>query len=905
MRTQEIRHRFFDFFGSRDHLRVPSGSLIPGDPTLLLTNAGMVPFKPYYMGEQTPEHRRLMSLQKCVRTVDIENIGRTRRHATFFEMLGNFSFGDYFKAETVAWAWELMTEGYGLPADRLWVTVYREDDEAYELWRRIGVPAPRIQRLGRADNYWALPVPGPCGPDSEIFFDRGPEYGREGGPAVDSERYVELWNLVFMEFLRGESDSGESDSGESDSGDEDDFPIVGVLPQPSIDTGLGVDRLAMVLQGVDSVFDTDGFVPVLRALSAAAGRQYVGAPADQRVSFRIVGDHVRAATFLVADGVLPGNEGRGYVLRRLLRRAVRHARLLGVDGPVLSGLSGTVVDSFGETWPDLVAQRALIAEVTAREEEAFGRTLRQGSRLLESAIGRTRERRDQVLPGSTAFELHDTFGFPVDLTVEIAEEAGLRVDRERFGLLMEEQRRRAKAARGELSPGPRQDPGPRNDEVYRELANRFGPTTFVGYEDLTIRSSVLAVLGDNDKVEVILDRSPLYAESGGQVGDTGEIVTDDGAVLRVVDTRYGVDGLTVHTVEVHSGQIEPGQEVTVRVDGERRAATARSHSATHILHALLRQELGDHARQHGSLVEPGRLRFDFTHFDALHPERLARIEDEVNQRVLADPEVRVWHASRGEAEAAGATALFGEKYGETVRVVDIGDFSRELCGGTHVHSGAGTGPVRILGESSIGSGLRRIEALTGIDALRHANHERVVLRELGQLLGGRPDALVAQLSARLSALADAERRLAGYRDGELDSVVDSLLGKRRPIGRGWLVVEAVDGLTVAELRSVANRLRGKAGPGQPVGVVLGAAVDGKAHLVAVLNQAFANQPEGPDGGGSVEAVELLREAGQRIGGGAGGTGLTANAGGRRADKLGEALRVAAVHATRLAPTATD
>ncbi|MGH3648872.1 MAG: alanine--tRNA ligase [Micromonosporaceae bacterium] len=574
MRSTEIRQLFFDFFSDRDHRLAPSGSLIPCDPTLLLTNAGMVPFKPYFLGESTPEHPRAMSVQKCARTVDIDNVGRTRRHATFFEMLGNFSFGDYFKADAIAWAYELATGGYGLERDRLWATVFRDDDQAVRLWRKVGIPDSRIQRLGMADNYWSMGVPGPCGPCSELFYDRGEGYGRDGGPAADGERFLEIWNLVFMQQIRGGGDG------------KDGFEIVGDLPAMNVDTGMGVDRLAMILQGVDNVCETDLTAPILTRLQELTGREYTDAAPDDKVSFRVVAEHSRSAAFLIADGVLPSNEGRGYVLRRLLRRAVRHARLLGHNEPVLGALTTNVIDTLGATWPELVEHRALTGKVVTREEDAFARTLRQGSRLLDTAVTRARSGRERTLPATTAFELHDTYGFPIDLTVEIARDAGLDVDRDRFAVLMDEQRRRARASRTDLSPGLRKL------DVYREIITRHGRTDFVGYDQLSTDANVLRLLfagseattaAAGQQVEVILDRSPLYAEAGGQVGDTGLIHTADGAQLRVTKTRYGLDGLHVHTAEIIHGEIRADDQVQVDVDADRRAATARSHSATHVL----------------------------------------------------------------------------------------------------------------------------------------------------------------------------------------------------------------------------------------------------------------------------------------------------------------------------------
>jgi alanyl-tRNA synthetase len=813
--------------------------------------------------------------------VDIDNVGHTTRHATFFEMAGNFSFGDFFKPDAIAWAWELVTEGYRLDRDRLWVTVFRDDDEAISLWRRLGVPAERIQRLDMADNYWSMGVPGPCGPCSEIFYDRGDSFGRDGGPAVNSERFLEIWNLVFMQYERGAGDG------------KDGFPILGELPAKNIDTGMGIDRMALILQDARYICETDLVAPTLHRLQEITGEEYGSLPPKQQVSYRVITDHVRSAAFLVADGVLPSNEGRGYVLRRVLRRAVRHARLLGVEQPILDDLTGSVIDNLGDAWPELVGQRSLIGKVVTREEDTFDRTLRQGTKLLDTAIRQSRP--SGALSAETAFELHDTYGFPIDLTVEIASDAGLDLDRDRFAQLMDAQRRQAKAARADLTPGLVKL------DMYREIAGRNGRTAFIGYDDITGEATVLGLLRDGSpvdvavqgqRVEVILDRSPFYAEAGGQVGDTGTLTTGDGAVLRVDKTRYGLDGLHVHTAHVINGVVMTGQAVTATVDEQRRQATARSHSATHVLHATLRQRIGDHARQHGSLVEPGWLRFDFSHFDAIIPEELAALEDEVNQRVLGNPQVRVWHATRAEAEAAGATALFGEKYGDVVRIVDIGDFSRELCGGTHVGYGSQAGPVRILTESSIGAGLRRVEALVGIDALRHANHERAVLRELGELLGARPDRIVEQLSQRLGTLAAGEKQLASYRQDELSAKARSLADGIQPSAGVRILAEVVTETTGTELRSVATAVLAALPSGEPAAVILGCVQDDKANLVAVVNTAFHDKT-------GAEAVRPLQAAGKTVGGGAGGTALIANAGGRHAERLPDALREAHTAAREL------
>ncbi|MFC7328235.1 alanine--tRNA ligase [Marinactinospora rubrisoli] len=882
MRSTDIRSTFFDFFAARGHRRVPSSPLVPSDPTLLLANAGMNQFKPYFLGEAEPESTRLMSVQKCARTSDIENVGRTTRHATFFEMLGNFSFGDYFKAEAIEYAWRLLTDGYGLDRDRIWITVYTDDDEAHALWRGLGVPDERIQRLGMADNYWSMGVPGPCGPSSEASYDRGPAFGPEGGPAVNGERYVELWNLVFMQNLRGPGHG------------KDDYPIVGELPRRNIDTGLGLDRLAAILQGVDTVCETDLLAPTLRRVEELAGRGFPGRDgSEESVAFQVTAEHARSIAFLVADGVLPSNEGRGYVLRRLMRRAVHRARTLGITGPVLDAVTASVVDALGGSWPELARQRTLIEHVVRAEEEAFSRTLRTGSRLLEAAIRRTADSGGEVLPGDAAFELHDTYGFPVDLTVEAARAAGLRVDEERFAALLEEQRRRAqdggRALRGDAV---------RRMDAYRALLAEHGPTRFLGYEATEAEGRTLAVLidgvpvpaaGEGAEVELVLDATPFYAEAGGQVGDTGSLRFGNGAEVAVTGTRAEVAGCHVHHGRVVRGEVHAGLAALARVDAARRSATERSHSATHVLHAMLRRTLGDHAAQRGSLVAPGRLRFDFAHFDAVSPDELAVIERRVNDYLLADPEVRVWHTTFEEARSAGAMALFGEKYADRVRVVDIGDASRELCGGTHVGHGTQAGPVRLLGESSVGANLRRIEALTGADALRHYDHERHLLTELAGMLGARPEEAPARLAKRLAALAEARRELDRLRRERATTLAGEIADRARPRHGGWLVAEEVADLTADDLRDLAPRiLERKGGTGV---VVLGVRSADRANLVAALSDDLHAR--------GVRADEVLTRPARCVGGGAGGRGRIANAGGRRPDGLPEALRVAAAEAERM------
>ncbi|GAA3878068.1 alanine--tRNA ligase [Streptomyces sedi] len=880
MRSTQIRDTFTDFFTSRGHQSVPSSPLIPDDPTLLLTNAGMNQFKPYFLGETPPPFPRATSIQKCARTVDIDNVGRTNRHATFFEMMGNFSFGDYFKEDAIAYAWELLTEGYQLEKDKLWITVFEDDDEAEHVWRRIGVPASRIQRLGREDNYWSMGVPGPCGPCSEINYDRGPAFGREGGPAVDGERYVEIWNLVFTQFRRGEGDK------------KGNFPILGELARKGVDTGLGLDRLAAILQDVPNVCTTDLLSPTFDTVQDLAGWASPS-EGEEKVSFQVVTEHARTIAFLIADGVLPAKDGRGYILRRLMRRAIRHARLLGIDGPVLPTTTGSVITNLGDVWPELTRQAALIEQVVTAEEESFTRTLTQGTRLLNAAISRTRETRLATLPGETAFELADTYGFPLELTVEAARDAGLTVDEDRFAALLDEQRKRAQAG-GKAKTAQ----ALRAMDTYRELAARLPRTEFLGYQQLTAEATVTGIIsggtvttsvGEGGDVELLLDRSPFYAEAGGQIGDTGTLTLNDGTRLRITDTRYGLDGFRVHTARVLEGELRTGTVGEATVDAERRAGLMRSHSATHILHAVVMAILGEHARQQGSLVESDRFRFDFAHFTALTPDQLARIEAAVNSHVLDDPAVRAWHADRAEAEAAGAIALFGEKYGDTVRIVDIGDFSRELCGGTHVAHGSQVGTFRLLSESSTGANLRRIEALTGHGTLTHLDTERRLLNELADLLGTRPTDAPSALRKRLAALATAQDELTRLRADELREQATHLAGTARTSGTGRLVSQTVTGTTADELRTLAQETAARLDA--PAVVILGTERDGKALLAAALTQDLHL--------GGIQASQVLTAAARLVGGGAGGRGPVASAGGRRPEALGQALTTAAEDAARL------
>jgi alanyl-tRNA synthetase len=858
-----IRDSFLAFFEQRGHVRVRSSSLIPPPESgLLLTNAGMNQFIPYFLGQAAPPYPSAVTSQKVMRTNDIENVGRDARHLTFFEMLGNFSFADYFKAEAIAWAHELITEGYGIDHDLLWVTVYDDDDEAAAAWTDLaGLPPGRIVRRGKLDadgelaNYWHTHAAGPAGPCSEIFVDRGARYGPDGGPDVDEERFMEIWNLVFMQEQI--DDEGE---------------VVAPLPGKNVDTGSSLERVATVLQGVDNVFETDLFRPTLEVAERLSGERH-GEDARVDVSLKVVAEHGRATTFLIADGVQPSNEGRGYILRRMLRRAVSHARRLGIEGSVLDPIITTVIDGFGDAYPELRDNEAFVRQVADSEEARFSATLGKGLVLFDEAKSRAEGSR---ISGDDAFALSDTFGIPREQIEEWASEGGLTVDLDRFEQLLGEQRERARQARKKVEVGLETGAVP--------------PTEFVGYRDLQAESPVALLLDDSSGqlevaeegqgVRLFLDRTPFYAEGGGQVGDQGVIRTETGSV-RVTDTVPAGGHASMHIGLVTSGEVRAGQTAHAAVDGERREATARAHTSTHVVHWTLKHVLGDHARQAGSLVAPGRLRFDFRHPSAVPLETLEEAELEANRRLAMDDEVRATEMSMGDAQALGAVALFGEKYGDVVRVVEIGDYSKELCGGTHVHHTGHAAVVRILHEGSIGSGMRRVEALVGPDALREVNAERALLRGLVEALGSGDPSTAAEHARRI---IEENKRLKGelgrLRAGDRDAVIDGLVAGATPVDGVALVVSEVPGEDPGGLRDLAQKIRDRLAA-EPAAVVVGNGVGGKAMLVAAVTARALDR--------GITAPELLHDAAEIVGGGAGGKDILANAGGRHADKVAEAL----------------
>jgi alanyl-tRNA synthetase len=859
MESRAIRERFLSFFAERDHVRVPSSSLIPPPESgLLLTNAGMNQFIPYFLGRAEPPFRRATSCQKCFRTVDIDNVGHTDRHLTLFEMLGNFSFGDYFKRESCGWGLELVTEGYGIDPELLWVTIFETDDDAEEIWRELGIPAERIVRRDASENYWSTHAAGPGGPSSEIYVDRGAKYGPEGGPAVDEERFIEIWNHVFMQ---DEVDAEEN--------------ILRELPAKNIDTGSSLERVAVVLQGVENVFETDLLRPMLEVVETLSGARHGTDPAKD-VSLKIVAEHGRATTFLIADGVFPSNEGRGYVLRRMLRRMVTHARKLGVEEAFTSRLVEATAETLGDVYPELVENRALILQVAGSEEERFASTLRQGLGYFERPGANAGAER-ATFSGDDAFKLHDTYGFPRELTEELADEAGLQVDWSRFDELMTAQRERARSA---LKRG---DGGPDTSGVR--------PTEFVGYEHLEAQARIERlfdesggeheVASEGDRLVLLLNRTPFYAESGGQIADTGTIRAPAG-VVRVEDAQWTPQRAIALSGVVESGEVRAGEEVHAAVDAERRAATARSHTATHVVHWTMRHLLGDHARQAGSLVAPGRLRFDFPNPSGVPRERLEEAEILANARLAEDDTVRIFETTMDEAKRLGAIALFEEKYGDFVRVVEIGDYSRELCGGTHVGHTGRVAVVRILGEQSIGSGMRRIEALVGPDAIREINLERRLLEDVAAALGA-GDVSTAPERARktVEQLKRLESELGKLRKAERGTLVDSLAASAVAVDGANLVVSEVSGEDAGGLRELAQALRGRLESGGPAAAVLGNADGGKALLVAAVTAPLVDR--------GVTAQALLERAAKEIGGGAGGKPILGFAGGGNAAALGQAL----------------
>ena len=881
MDSADIRARWLRFFesGNREnlpHVVVPSASLIADDPNLLLVNAGMVPFKPYFLGEVTPPYKRATSVQKCVRTLDIDEVGKTTRHASFFQMCGNFSFGDYFKEGAISLAWDLLTRpvvdgGYGFPESRLWVTVYEDDDEAAEIWhKKIGVPKERIQRRDMNDNYWSMGVPGPCGPCSEIYYDRGPEYGKDGGPIADEERYLEVWNLVFMQFERG-AGAGKTD-----------YPILGELPSKNIDTGLGLERMAAILQGVENIYEIDTTRIILDKAVDLTGVKYGSTPKSD-VSLRVIADHARTAAMLICDGVTPGNEGRGYVLRRMMRRTIRNMRLLGSQEPIIKELIEASIKAMGPQYPELVTDQTRIQKVAVAEEESFLQTLKSGTQIFDTAATEIKSSGGKVLSGDAAFKLHDTYGFPIDLTLEMANEQGLEVDADGFRRLMKEQKDRAKA------DSKAKKSGHTDLTEYRRIADESGLSEFIGYSSIESEAKVRGLLVDGkssmsanegDEIEIVLDRTPFYAEGGGQLADGGLITLANGTKIQIDDVQAPVPSLSVHRGRVIVGSVEVGNEVHAAIDLERRRAISRAHSATHMVHKAFREILGETATQAGSENSPGRFRFDFPSTGAVPTSVLNDVESRVNALLLEDWEVTAEIMSQDEAKKLGAMALFGEKYGDRVRVVSVGDWARELCGGTHVARTGQLGVVKLLSESSIGAGVRRVEALVGADAYKFLAREHILVNQLTDLIkGAKSEELPERISELINKLKETEKELGQVRSQQALAQVSGLLESAKEIsGFKFLAAQIGDGIAVDDLRTMALDIKNRLGESV---VALASVNAGKPVVVVATSDAPRTK--------GVKAGALVKIASGVLGGGGGGKDDFAQGGGTNVSEIPNAL----------------
>jgi alanyl-tRNA synthetase len=875
MTGNEIRKSFLDFFVKQGHTVVKSSSLVPDkDPTLLFTNAGMVQFKNIFLGKERLPYVRATSAQKCLRISgkhnDLEAVGRDTYHHTFFEMLGNWSFGDYYKAEAIQWAWELLTNEWGLPKDKLWATVYLDDSEAERLWTKIsGLPAERIKRFGEKENFWEMGETGPCGPCSEIHLDRGPEACDKQGAAGhecrvngDCARFIELWNLVFIQYNRKENRELEE------------------LPSKHVDTGMGLERITAVLQGVLSNYDIDYMRELIATTEKLTGKEY-GADPVADVSFRVIADHARAVSFLIADGVMPSNEGRGYVLRRLLRRAARHGRLIGLKEPFLYQVASNVAAVMGEAYPELRIEEQRIRAIIRGEEERFGETLEKGLVLLEETIANLRKKKEKTLPGDIAFRLYDTYGFPLDLTEDILRDEGIMVDQDGFEKLMEEQRSRGREGRViklELS-----DQMTISDSVEVSI---LPPSKFVGYDHLEAESQVLGLYSGGEKSEVVegMDAdlltavTPFYGESGGQVGDRGVIETQRGDLLEVLDTQHPTPQLTVHKGRVKKGRFQVGDKVHLVVDTRHRQRTMLNHSATHILHAVLRQKLGPHVRQAGSLVTPDRLRFDFHHTGAIPEEKLAQIEETVNERVREDANVSVEESSYEDAIRKGALAFFGDKYGDRVRVVKIGDFSTELCGGTHIHRSGEIGIFKLPLESGVAAGVRRVEAFTGEGALDLIRSYEQKLKEIGDLVRANADDAVDKVRKLIERQKELEKEIEKLRGQFQKDQIPELLAKKQSVNGATVLVSQVDGVDAKQLRDITDRLKDKLGSSV---IVLASAGEANVNLVASVSEDLTKR---------YHAGNIIKELARLVGGGGGGRPDFAQAGGKEPAKIDVALK---------------
>jgi alanyl-tRNA synthetase len=882
MRSAEIKRRFLAHFEANGHTVVPSAPLPAiDDPNLLFVAAGMMQFVPFFLGQRTPVFQRAVSVQKCLRTPDIDEVGKTSRHGTFFQMNGNFSLGDYFKAGAIQLAWELSTNpidrgGFGLDPERIWPTVYLDDDETFAMWRAIGVPAERVVRRGKKDNWWHMGISGPGGTCSELFYDRGPEYGKDGGPEVDEDRFMEYWNLVFMQYEV------------TDVKSKEEFTVVGDLPRKNIDTGMGLERVASILQGVDNLYEIDEVKPILVRAAELVGKVYgansgreAGQSHPDDVRLRVIADHVRTTLMLIGDGVTPSNEGRGYVLRRIMRRAIRAMRLLGWEEAALPQLLPVARDCMSPSYPELAEDFGRISTYAYAEEESFLSTLRAGTTLLDTAISETKKAGGKQLSGAQTFQLHDTFGFPIELTLEIAQEQGLEVDHEGFRRLMSEQRVRAKAdadarktRHADLS-------------AYRTVLDAGGPVQFTGYAEVTRESRVRALIGggggvevagEGASVELVLDATPFYAEGGGQQSDTG-LIEVGGGRLEVFDVQQPLPGLIVHKARVLHGEVRVGEAASAGVDVTRRRAISRSHTATHLIHQTMRLFLGESATQAGSLNAPGRLRFDFNTPTAVSPAVLDDVEQQVNEVLLRDLEVRAFVTSQTEARRLGAMALFGEKYGDEVRVVEVGDYARELCGGTHVSRSGQLGLVKFLGESSIGSGVRRVEALVGIDAFGFLSKEHLLVARLAKLFRVPGDQVAEQVAQTVTALRDAEKQLEKLRAQLVLGGVAALAAQATDLhGVAFVGTEAPEGAAVNDVRTLAQEVRGKIDPARAAVVAVAARSNGKASLVVAINRVAKSR--------GLSAADLIKAA---LFGRGGGNADLAQGGGIPADQVANLL----------------
>ncbi|HEX6685694.1 MAG TPA: alanine--tRNA ligase [Candidatus Limnocylindrales bacterium] len=882
MRTAEVKRRFLAHFEANGHTVVPSAPLPAiDDPNLLFINAGMVQFVPFFLGQQTPPFKRAASVQKCIRTPDIDEVGKTSRHGTFFQMNGNFSFGDYFKELAIPLAWELCTKtvadgGYGLDPERIWATVYLDDDESIEIWRKTGLPMERIVRRGKKDNYWSMGIPGPAGPCSEIYYDRGPAYGQEGGPEVDEDRYLEFWNNVFMQYEIADVKSKEE------------FRVVAELPAKNIDTGMGLERMASIMQGVDNMYEIDEIRPLIDRACELTGKRYGQAvskvaseshPDDVRL--RVIADHVRTSLMLIGDGVTPSNEGRGYVLRRIMRRAIRAVRLLGFEDPVLPELLPVARDCMSPSYPELASDFERISQYAYAEEDAFRATLRAGTTILDTAITETKSKGAKALSGDKAFQLHDTYGFPIDLTLEIAAEQGLEVDTDGFRRLMAEQRTRAKADAAARKSGHA------DLSEYRAALDDGGAVDFTGYSETARESRVRALLGgagsvpaatQGEEIELVLDTTPFYAEGGGQLPDLG-FITVGGGKVEVLDVQQPVPGLIVHKARVVEGEVRAGETAFAEIDVERRRAISRAHTATHLVHQTMRNFLGESATQAGSLNAPGRLRFDFNTPSAVPPSVLHDVEQQINEVLIQDLEVRAFITSQAEARAIGAMALFGEKYGDRVRVVEVGDYARELCGGTHTARSGHLGLVKILSEASIGSGVRRVEALVGMDAFRHLAREHILVSRLAELYRVPNEQVAERVEQTVAQLRDAERELEKLRAQLVLGGAAGIAAEAKDVGGVALsATEAPEGAAVNDVRTLAQEIRGKIPAERPAVVAVASRANGKASLIVAINAAAKAR--------GLSAAELVKGA---LSGRGGGNADLAQGGGLPAEEAPKLL----------------